>query len=167
METKLETMPEKPETPPEGTPAVESAAAGVAAPEPPRFVGGKPRSLTIPLDWPLEYDGKVYSEVTIRRVTIAELETFLAEAIQTIEADGKYYPWPPMFDAPRAVMDALDPDDQDRISTAALDFFPRRLLELATPAAGATQEPIPAQPPAPGAATPPLSPQPSGGRATP
>lgn len=108
----------------------------------PRFVGGKPREQVVELDWPMEFDGKIYERVTIRRLTVAEIAAFTEHAMK----EGN--PWPAMFDLPREVLEALDPDDQDRIADVALDFLPRRLRTLAesqaaeqTPPAGADTAP--------------------------
>lgn len=76
------------------------------------------RFRTVKLEWPIEYDGKTYTEVTVRRMTSAEVADFLTDA-----ADGKA---PALFDCPLEVLDALDDDDAAEVNKAVADFLPRR-----------------------------------------
>ncbi len=105
-----------------------------AAIPPARFIGGKPREVTVPLDYHIEYDGKVYTAITVKRLTVAAVEAFIEE----IKAAGKgneekVMPRLPMFDAPFAVLDALDCDDDDRLQKVVTDFLPRRLRMVSAP----------------------------------
>ena len=118
-------------------------AAAEDKPAPPKFVeriGGAKRSETVTLDWPVEYDGKVWTEITVSRMTVGELQTFFSD-----DSDGKVLP---MFDAPPEVMNGLDPDDDDNIKEVVMRFFPRRLRPAADTApnveSGATMQPTPA-----------------------
>jgi hypothetical protein len=86
---------------------------------PPSFVGGKVRSKIIPLEWPLEYGGKTYDSVTVRRMSATEVSQFFND-----ESDTKRLP---MFDCPHEVIDALDADDSEVVSQAVIDFLPRRM----------------------------------------
>lgn len=95
--------------PPADAPAVAKAVAKIAG----------ERSKTIPLEWPVEYDGKVYSEITVRRMTGREVQEFFKSKD---DAGGL-----PMFDCPREVIEALDADDDVTINKAVLDFLPRSL----------------------------------------
>jgi hypothetical protein len=112
----------------ETTPALEAPAA-------PRHVSERPRFRTVPLEWPVEFEGKVWNEIQVRRMTTAEVGTFI-EAIKTDGAKA----YLPMFDAPQAVMDALDDDDGVAVNEAVNDFLPRRLQvaadELQSPPTG-------------------------------
>ncbi|HEY8578647.1 MAG TPA: phage tail assembly protein [Beijerinckiaceae bacterium] len=95
----------------------ETQPATPAAPAPPRFVGGPPRSTAVPLRWPVEYDGKVYDSIAVHRMSVADVDAY--------SRDG----FPRMFgDTPRAVIDALDADDAAAVNKAVLDFFPEALL---------------------------------------
>jgi hypothetical protein len=86
----------------------------------PRFVGGRQREQVVPLEWPIEYDGKVWDKIRVKRVTVAEMSAYL-EALKD-DANAPV----PLFDAPRQVLDALDADDDETLSKVAADFFPRR-----------------------------------------
>lgn len=86
--------------------------------DPPKFAGGKTRSKTIGLDYPIEFGGKVYASITVRRMTGAEVSAWANAA----GADNL-----PMFDCPQEVVDALDADDAEAVSKAVIDFLPRRM----------------------------------------
>lgn len=92
-------------------------------PAPPRFVGGPARSMTIPLEYPVEYDGKVWTEITVRRATAGDVEAFVS-AVHRGET-----PTLPMTDAPGPLLDALDADDFSAVNAAINDFLPRALRE--------------------------------------
>lgn len=93
-------------------------AGAVAAP---RFAGDRVRSAIVPLEWPIEFDGRVIDKITVRRMTAKEVSDF----VETTRAEGKAEL--PMFDCPMAVIDALDADDSDAVNRAVLDFLPRSL----------------------------------------
>jgi hypothetical protein len=108
-----------------------------------RFVDvpGKSRTKIVDLDWPLEFDGKTYSSVTIRRATIGEWRTFWDEV-----AEGKD-PYAPWFVEPREVMDALDPDDDAKVADVVDGFFPDRYRAKTEKAsASASQDGVTSQP---------------------
>ncbi len=93
----------------------------------PKFVAGKARTETVPLEWPIEYDGKVYAKITVTRPTNAALEEWRNHLAEKRSAGGDIKGERlPMFDAPKAVLDALDPDDDDMVSEIAERFLPRR-----------------------------------------
>jgi hypothetical protein len=94
----------------------------------PRFVGGAARVKTVPLAWPVEYDGKVYDEITIKRLTAREVADF-SEKLEK-EKNGALR-WPVFVDGegapiPDVVLDAIDDDDNLEIQKALIDFLPRR-----------------------------------------
>ena len=94
----------------------ETAVAPVVA-----KLGGN-RSRVVPLEYPAELaDGAIVSEITVRRMTAAEVEAFVAAAAAAQEARL------PMFDQPPEVLDALDPDDFDELNKVATEMLPRRL----------------------------------------
>jgi hypothetical protein len=86
-------------------------------PAPASFVDA--RTKTIPLEWPLTYDGEMYTEVTIRRLTGAEVSDFFAQPAESRRL--------PMFDCPADVIDALDADDSMAVSEAVMGFLPRSM----------------------------------------
>lgn len=73
------------------------------------------RSRMIPLRFPVEFDGKEYSSVTVRRLNGTEVAAFYREP----NADRL-----PMFDCPAEVIDALDADDSADVMKAVTDFLP-------------------------------------------
>ena len=99
----------------------EIAAGGEAAAVKPaaKFVPGKSRDRVVPLEYPVEFAGKTYDSITVRRMTGNEVAEFVANS-----ADVKTLP---MFDCPKEVIDALDADDSETLMTAVLDFLPRAL----------------------------------------
>ena len=110
-------------------PAAEAAVA--------KFAQQRKRFRTVPLDWPIEYGGTVYKEVTVRRLTGQEVSDFISAA------ERGENPSLPMLDVPEAVIEALDADDSDAINKAVNDFLPRRLRPASeqTPNSGATTLP--------------------------
>lgn len=90
---------------------------------PPRFCGTRPREKLVPLDYPVEYDGKVYDGIRVRRMTVAEVGAFIEAAGGEDAKTARL----PMFDAPPEVLDALDADDAERVNEVVRDFLPRAL----------------------------------------
>jgi hypothetical protein len=86
-----------------------------------RIAGGAPREKSVPLEWPVEFDGKTWTAVTIRRVTGKEVEDYM-EALGRDER-----PIPPMFGCPLEVYEAMDDDDRFALDEAVIPFLPRRL----------------------------------------
>lgn len=89
----------------------------IVTPAPPRFVGDRRRDVVVPLEWPLEFDGKTYSEIRVRRMTGAEVSAFVNND------DGAL----PMVEAPKVVIDSLDADDAMAVNKAITDFLPQSL----------------------------------------
>ncbi|RWM29396.1 phage tail assembly protein [Mesorhizobium sp.] len=100
-----------------------------------RVVGGAPRETMVPLEFPVEFDDKTWTEIKVRRVSGKEVEEYM-------EALGRgEQPMPPMFECPREVYDAMDDDDRLALDEAVIPFLPRRLkaaAEQGPPAAGLT-----------------------------
>ncbi|BAQ50411.1 hypothetical protein [Methylobacterium aquaticum] len=113
---------------PPAAPAQVVVPAPPPAPAPPVFAPGRARSAEFVLDWPVVYDGATYTVLVLRRPSAAEVGAYF-EAL----ADGARLPLPVFFTpegdpVPHAVVDALDPDDDDRVMGRLLDFLPDRLL---------------------------------------
>lgn len=94
----------------------------------PRFVGSRVRQTSVLLEWPVEYAGKTYDSIGIKRLTAKEVSDFTARLDQ--EKVGALR-WPVFVDSdgasiPDAVMDALDDDDNLALQKVMLDFLPRR-----------------------------------------
>lgn len=104
-------------------------AANEPAPKPvAKIVTPKEREASVPLDWPVEWDGHLYEAIRIRRVTGLEVETFVRE-IQ-VRDENAPFPKAPMIDCPVEVFEALDDDDRLRVEEAMGPFMPRRLLQV-------------------------------------
>lgn len=86
-----------------------------------RIVGGPERSKAVPLTWPVEYDGKVYDSIAVRRMTGQEVRDLMQGAVAG-ELD-----FLPMVDCPREVYEALDDDDLAKVDAVIEDFLPLRL----------------------------------------
>lgn len=113
------------------TPIIESEPAAEPAPAPePRYTSDALRSKFITLEWPVEFDGKVYHQIRVHRVTGKEMRDFM-EKLRT--SDGAVMP--PMIDCPLDVWEGMDADDQLAIDEAAAEFMPRRLMLLQQAAA--------------------------------
>ncbi|PYF05047.1 hypothetical protein BJ122_102273 [Rhodopseudomonas faecalis] len=89
-----------------------------------RYVSDKPRSRSIPLEFPVEYDGKRYDQVTVSRMTTAQVADFMA-AVHEQGGKAKL----PMYDCPHELLPHLDADDGERVDAAVMDFLPRALRE--------------------------------------
>jgi hypothetical protein len=92
------------------------------------IVTTKERQRTVDLDWPVEFDGKVYDKVTVRRVTGREVEEFMRQ-VDTRDVNAPF-PRAPMIDCPTEVYEALDDDDLLRVEEAMVPFLPQRLQRV-------------------------------------
>lgn len=95
-----------------------------------RIVSPKEREKMVPLEYPVEFDGRLYEEIRVRRVTGVEIAAF-SEALRVASASGGEMPIPPVIDCPLQVWGALDADDLAAVEDASQDFFPRRLKAVA------------------------------------
>jgi molybdenum cofactor biosynthesis enzyme len=93
-----------------------------------RIVGPKSRSTTVPLEYPVEFDGVVYNSITVRRMTGLEVETYV-KAVG--EAGSKMEVQMPAIECPMEVYNALDDDDRLRVEEALAPFLPRRFQLVA------------------------------------
>jgi hypothetical protein len=93
------------------------------------FIGSKPRSETVTLEWPVEYKGTVIDQITVRRLTTSEVAAYL-ENLNAARAAGEKLPRFPIFDQPDEVIDGLD-DDAEKLNEVALRFLPRRFRAAA------------------------------------
>lgn len=96
--------------------------------EPPvaKIVSSRERERKIPLEFEVAYDGRTYTEVTLRRVSGKEMEDYM-----DILAASKERVMPPMIDCPMSVYEQMDDDDRFEIDQAMRDFMPRRLRATA------------------------------------
>lgn len=108
------------------TPIIENEPAADPAPAlEPRHTSDAPRSKFIALEWPVEFDGRIYHQIRVHRVTGKEMRDFM-EKLRT--GDGAVMP--PMIDCPLEVWEGMDADDQLTIDEAAAEFMPKRLKLL-------------------------------------
>lgn len=84
-----------------------------------KFVAGRAREKTIPLEWPIEYGGKVYDSVTVRRCTGTEVSDYV---MSRASGDDALFPG---ISCPIAVYEALDADDLEQVDLVVKDFLPR------------------------------------------
>ena len=115
---------------PASSPSTAAPKDGRSNPPVPTFAGNKPRSETVPLEWPIAFGGKTYSSLTVRRVSTEEIAAWVdavrqkvpdARLNNVVDEDGE--------PIPAEVLDYLDPDDDEAVGAAITDFLPRRLRE--------------------------------------
>lgn len=92
-----------------------------AAPPVAKIISPVDREKVVPLTYPVEFNGTVYSSITVRRVTGKEVKDYLDKI--GVEA----FTLPPTIDCPFEVWEAMDADDQLVVDEAAMAFMPRRL----------------------------------------
>jgi hypothetical protein len=95
----------------------------------PRLVLDQDRSRvrTVHLEWPVEYDGRRFDEIIVRRMIGAEV-TRLSDLITSQFDDSDLFAL--VCDTPAVVIRALDQDDWLAVREAVLDFLPRRFREI-------------------------------------
>lgn len=84
------------------------------------------RERWVPLQYPVEFDGKVWDQVRVHRITAKELRAYIEEV-----STSPGYVMPPMVDCPLEVWEAMDADDQAEVDDVAMVFTPRRLKAAA------------------------------------
>ncbi|MCJ2051253.1 hypothetical protein [Methylobacterium sp. J-070] len=142
----------KPAAPDQPAPGQQAGAAAPASPVPtqpaiaaPSFIGSRVRSRTVALEWPLSYGGQAYEAIVVARPTTGQLAEYFDRLMAQREASAALR-FPVFFDVagapiPDALMDALDPDDTDKVMEVVSDFLPSRLRRLQAP------QPEPSPPP--------------------
>ncbi|THK38644.1 phage tail assembly protein [Ensifer sp. MPMI2T] len=112
----------------------QAEAAQASKPAPPRLVGkeGKERERVIPLEFSVEYDGKVYEELTVRRISGKDFSAMSAfdGSKETTQLAAL------MTGAPVEVIEALDGDDFVELQEAVQAFLPRKLRQMAEQLSG-------------------------------
>ncbi|KAB0269073.1 phage tail assembly protein [Microvirga brassicacearum] len=102
----------------------------------PKLLGN--RSKSVPLTYPVEYEGKVWHDITLTRMTASQVRDFMQDVVE--HGENAHLP---IFDAPKEVIDALDADDMAAVDRLLLDFLPQSLREAAErrPVSGETTSP--------------------------
>jgi len=95
-----------------------------------RFLSQAERAKTIELEWPIEFEGRAWHRIVIKRLTAREVMEF-TEKVLSKKEDSADLALPVFKDEegkelPAGLLDALDADDRDLLNEAALDFLPRR-----------------------------------------
>jgi hypothetical protein len=85
------------------------------------------RERKVQLEWPVEYDGRRFDEIVVRRMIGAEV-TRLSDLITSQFDDSDLFAL--VCDTPAVVIRALDQDDWLAVREAVLDFLPRRFREV-------------------------------------
>ena len=97
-----------------------------------KFLGDRSRIKTVPLDWPVSFDGKEYHSITLRRLTTQQVADFIGVMSETVSTSGARVTRLPIFvdedgtPVPVDVLDGLDDADMSRLEAAAVDFLPPR-----------------------------------------
>lgn len=104
-------------------PATMSAEAAVAPVTPVVFFG-KQRSTTVPLQFPFTLDGSTITGVTIRRLTLGEVQDLLAKTRGRTLVFMEIYA--EMTGLSVDTLKGLDDEDGVAITDAAYDFLPPR-----------------------------------------
>lgn len=119
------------EAPAPKTPVPKPSTPAAPTPEAalPRLLldGDRSRKRTIKLEWPVEYDGRRYDEIVVRRMIGAEV-TRLSDLIVAEFDDSDLFAL--VCDTPAVVIRALDQDDWLAVREAVLSFLPRRFREV-------------------------------------
>jgi hypothetical protein len=94
----------------------------------PEFVGNRPRTKRIELEDHVKFRGKVYTALTVKRLSTSEVAAW-SDAVRAgdpdanlgnvVDDDGEV--------VPRQVLEFIDEDDDERVSEAIASFLPRRL----------------------------------------
>ena len=124
-----------------------------AFPSPVKFVDqdNKPRTLTVELDFPVEFNGETITEVVIRRPTNREWKTYIRACTDAVRESGPGADdmvdqvW---MSVPAIVLEELDFVDATRVEAAQDGFFGRSTLppekeESASSSTSETGEPSP------------------------
>lgn len=130
--------------------------AVVAAKAPPRFIEreGVVREISVPLEYPVEYDGVTYTEARIRRPLMHEWRAYLRACDEATKKDGpgaEDYVDQPWLSIPAIVMESLDFVDAARVEDEQDGFFAKSSLprntagEKASQSSSATGEPSPSK----------------------
>ncbi|EUB97314.1 Mu-like prophage FluMu protein gp41 [Rhizobium sp. CF080] len=108
--------------------AKEVVVGAVASMAPPVFVEGAVRHISVPLDYPVTFNGGTISEVVIRRPTMREWRAYLRECVDAVKERGPGADddvdqvW---LSVPAVVLENLDFIDASRVESAQEGFFER------------------------------------------
>lgn len=106
--------------------------AEVETKAPPKFIGDEnDRKVTLTLEFPVEWDGILYTEITVIRPTIKVWRAYtraIAEAVAAYGPDAEDTVDQPFLSAPAVVVNALDFVDGGRLEGVIDGFFERASL---------------------------------------
>lgn len=96
---------------------IETKPAGPVA----RFVN--PVIETVPLDFPIEFAGRIYDSIPVNRLMIGTLADFMAgEGSASVKQ--RVFRFPMFGDTPTEVLDALELSDNAKVKKVADSFLP-------------------------------------------
>ncbi|PIO98571.1 hypothetical protein [Pleomorphomonas carboxyditropha] len=104
--------------------AASTPARPVAEPAKLNFVSGKVWAKTVPLDFEFELEGRVVSEITVHRLTTAEM----GDVVDRLGTS--FTRWDlvaAMVGLPVEVLRGLEAGDGDAVMEVAIDFLPKGL----------------------------------------
>lgn len=84
-----------------------------------------PRSKVVPITHQFTFDGRTFSEVTVRRLSMVAVDKLVDER----RHGDLYEVIAEMTNVPAAVLRGMDADDGDRLVAESRDFLPRILRE--------------------------------------
>jgi hypothetical protein len=108
--------------------AKEVEVGAVASMAPPEFVEGAVRHISVPLDYPVVFNGETIDKVVIRRPTMREWRAYLRECVDAVRERGPGADdlvdqvW---LSVPAVVLESLDFVDGSRVESAQEGFFER------------------------------------------
>jgi len=103
-----------------------------------RFLSQAERAKTIELEWPIEFEGRAWHRIVVKRLNAREVADFTEKILKREDKDSDIAL--PVFrdeegkELPVGLLDALDADDRDVLNEAALSFLPRRFRGAAASA---------------------------------
>ncbi|TAA54642.1 hypothetical protein [Shinella sp. JR1-6] len=110
----------------------EGGGGGKMKPPPPKFIGDEEdRKTTLVLEFPVEWGGLTFTEITVTRPTIKVWKAYtraVAEAIAKFGPDAEDTVDQPFITAPAVVINSLDFIDGARLEGVIDGFFDRASL---------------------------------------
>ncbi len=114
-----------------------SAPAATSSPEA-KLLNPNGRSITVPLEYPLEYDGVTYHSLTAHRLLGKDLSGMRMMAHRLGLANQDTLLLSTMCRVPFEVIDNLDADDLASLAEKATPFMPRYVQALLAPPDGSS-----------------------------
>ncbi len=109
----------------------ETAAPSIPSAQPPLiavldYVGENKPYRVIPLRWPFRWEGRVFTEIVVNRLTVQQMGAFW-DALPPDRDYDRVEVYGLMCGLPAAVIRALRDPDGTEVTSACFDFLPRAL----------------------------------------